>query len=96
MRKKQSDKNRWIKFSKDLRSKQPYCSVCGKKETVQIHHLLSWRNYKQYRFEPLNLVICCAGCHKWSRQSFEDNCVWASNWLMNNRPEQYQWVMEHM
>lgn len=42
------------------------CQVCKKKNhgKIQVHHLLSYRKYPQFRFDVSNGITLCIDCHK--------------------------------
>lgn len=60
------------------------CEVCGSTETLNSHHIVGRRNLR-LRWEPMNGVSLCAGCHTFRTQSFHQNPVWADVWLRENR-----------
>ena len=46
------------------------CEVCGIRQATELHHKLSqskvWKSiYPEYIHNKVNLVHCCALCHKW-------------------------------
>ncbi len=95
MRKKQSDKNKWIKFSKQLHTEFTGCSICGNSK-YDIHHILEWRYYKEYRFCKENLIPLCKSHHKLSKFAVHQNALYFVKWLQDNRPEQHRWCYERL
>ncbi len=41
------------------------CEYCGKTEYLNAHHIF-WRNNKSLRWETLNGICLCSGCHTFS------------------------------
>ncbi len=94
-KKKVSDKNKWVKFSKQLHTEFTGCAICGK-ETYDIHHLIEWKYWKEYRFDEMNLVPLCKSHHKLGKHSAHQHPFWFINWMRINRIEQFNWVMERI
>ena len=45
-----------------------YCVTCGKgplqrARQLHVHHVRSWREHPELRFDPLNGTVLCAACH---------------------------------
>ena len=40
------------------------CRICGSKENLQGHHLNSYKNYPELRYEPTNGITLCKNCHQ--------------------------------
>jgi 5-methylcytosine-specific restriction endonuclease McrA len=70
------------------------CAVCGKTEYLNAHHLIPKERFPQHQLEVINGITVCPLCHKYGSFSFHRHPLWSSNWLAQNRPEQYVWVME--
>ena len=51
------------------------CERCGARERLQWHHVYS-RRYLSLRWEPLNLVMLCAGCHLFWHHNPLDAAKW--------------------
>jgi len=98
---------RLYKFTLDLcRVKANHtCAVCGMKkgdlyngkpQKVDSHHLYS-RHFKNcpLKWDMNNLICLCTLCHKTGKKSAHKNPIWFAEWLRINRPEQYQYVLNH-
>ncbi len=94
-KKKQSDKNKWIKFSKELHTEWSGCSICGNKK-YDIHHIIEFKYWKEYRFEKMNLIPLCKSHHALGKFSAHQHPFWFCEWLKVNQPIQYTWVMSHI
>ena len=84
------------------------CEFCGKKvgdvgeggnpiKAMNAHHLQSRKNkYNPLKWDIRNAVCVCAKCHKFSPDaSFHLSPVVTINWLMKNRPERFNYVLDH-
>lgn len=74
------------------------CAVCGSTHGLNAHHLIG-RTRAKYRHDLKNSCCLC-----FSHHTFDPNLsAHQSNastlnfllWLEQNRPEQYQWLMDH-
>jgi len=72
------------------------CAICGKSEYLNAHHLLPKERYQEFRLEPINGICLCPVHHKYGKYSAHRNMIWFACWLRKHRPEQYQWVKDHM
>tara|TARA_R110002126_G_scaffold164690_2_gene312566 strand:+ start:1479 stop:1958 length:480 start_codon:yes stop_codon:yes gene_type:complete len=83
------------------------CEICGMKkgdlhnvtekpQRVEAHHIMS-RNNKDspLKFDLRNLICLCSDHHKLSKYSAHSHGIWFADWLQTNKPEQYQWVLDH-
>jgi hypothetical protein len=81
------------------------CAVCGLKggeaikgkvQKVEADHILS-RDIKDsaLKLNLLNGIPLCTYHHKFGPYSHHKNPVWFIHWLQNNRPKQFQYVLEH-
>jgi len=68
----------------------------GKIEKIDAHHLFS-RNVKNaiLKFDIRNGVAACPTCHKWGSNSFHRNPVVTMNWLLENSPSRFDFVLTH-
>lgn len=73
-----------------------HCMICGRTDFLQAHHILPKEYYHEFQFVVINGVCLCPKCHKFGKWSAHKNPVWFTEWLRKNRPEQYQWVIDHM
>lgn len=52
----------WRKLKAGL-LKDSYCSYCGSKENLQVHHIKPVREYPELFLEKDNCLVLCASCH---------------------------------
>jgi len=83
-----------MKLWGEIIHKKGKCEVCGKKENLQAHHFIGRRNLT-LRYEVRNGVLLCALHHKLGRQSAHEDPQWFNAWMMQNRPDDYNYVWEH-
>ena len=70
------------------------CQVCGCTSKPNAHHIIG-KGYAPTRYDERNLILLCSNCHKFSRlKSAHNNSVWFVNWLKENKPNQYNFVIE--
>lgn len=68
------------------------CEVCGK-EGNNPHHCVGRRNLT-LRHDPRNGVLLCSGCHTLKVQSAHQDPIWFIQWMMQNRPDDYNYLFE--
>lgn len=56
-----------------------HCQICGSKEEINAHHLWSWKEYPDKRFDVDNGITLCKKCHTLTHQKFG----WASKEKMS-------------
>jgi 5-methylcytosine-specific restriction endonuclease McrA len=79
----------WQKIANDLKAVRPACEICGGKNHLQVHHIVSKFYYKSLlRFEPANLVVVCPTHHF----VFHKNPVSTMDWYMVNRRADWEKV----
>ena len=83
------------------------CEYCGRKVgdvengkpivAMNAHHLQSRKNkYNPIKWDLHNSICVCPKCHKFScENSFHNSPVVTINWLMKNRPDRFNYVLEH-
>jgi len=56
---------KYKKWSRDIMERDNFtCQICGKRGgTLNAHHLLSFTDYAEYRYEMWNGVTVCRKCH---------------------------------
>ena len=74
------------------------CQVCGTcyKDNVKglnPMHILSKENYPQFRFDIMNGLTGCFYCHQNSKLSPHLDGFVFVHWLIKNKPEQYQYLI---
>lgn len=62
------------------------CVKCGKSERIQAAHILSKGRYQRLRFEPLNILTLCVGCHLFGAHK---DPVDFARWLESKYPGRY-------
>lgn len=90
----QSQLNHW---SKEVRQRdENKCVICGKDRYIQAHHILPKRFFRKFALEIDNGISLCPAHHCFGKFSAHMNSVWFSEWLKNNRPEQYYTALERL
>ena len=67
------------------------CEVCGKKDTLNSHHIVGRRN-RRLRWDLRNSVCVCVKHHKFGIESFHEDPLWAKEWLEDKRWEDYAYL----
>ena len=81
-KKLKSQRNKaWAELSLKMRTETPYCQKCGRKEHLQVHHLLPRKLYPQLVLEEWNLVVLCPRCHTFCRESAHKDGLAFAIWL---------------
>ena len=70
------------------------CVICGSTETLNSHHIEDKTNYA-LRFDLVNGICLCAGCHNFRKNSAHRSAVFFYEWLAKNRPAVIDYVREH-
>ena len=53
------------KFRRAVKVRDRYeCQLCGAKKRLQVHHILTYKDFPQYRTDPNNGICLCDKCHK--------------------------------
>ena len=90
----QAQLNHW---SKEVRQRDDNkCVICGKEKYIQAHHILPKRFFRNFALEIDNGISLCPAHHCFGKFSAHMNSVWFSEWLKNNRPEQYNIALERL
>jgi len=56
---------KFARWKKEIYKRDNYkCQKCGSDESICAHHILSWKDYPELRFELLNGITLCFECHK--------------------------------
>ena len=82
------------------------CAICGKKQGevdpntgkpsyINAHHIEPRATCAALRYDPMNGILLCPSCHKFGRNSAHKGMIWFITWLINNRREQYDYIMTH-
>jgi len=76
------------------------CAICGTTEGTAGHHILPKGSTPYHIATRENLIPLCQNHHRYNREI----CPHSSDpfvvdafllWLMDNRPDQYDWTVEH-
>ena len=67
------------------------CEVCGKRSTLNSHHIVGRRN-RTTRWDLKNGVCVCVKHHKFGIESFHEDPLWAKEWLEDKRWEDYAYL----
>lgn len=70
------------------------CERCGKTGVLHAHHIIGRKNIR-LKYDLRNGCLLCAGCHKLSSKSAHEDPIEFMFWLMNNRNEDYNYLIEH-
>jgi 5-methylcytosine-specific restriction endonuclease McrA len=81
-------------WSIDVRTRDGFkCSICGKSEFLNSHHVICKERFKEHQFDIQNGITLCAGCHKLGSFSAHRHALFFIWWLQSNRPEQYAYIL---
>lgn len=70
------------------------CVICSKVQYLNAHHILNKFKFPQYALELMCGISLCPQCHQFGKFAAETNAVFFGNWLLNNRKDQWDWVLE--
>jgi 5-methylcytosine-specific restriction endonuclease McrA len=93
--KKITNKTLWNNYRKENKLNHK-CEVCGKEGKTDRHHILPRHYYSGLLVCKNNIIEVCPRCHKFSSHSFHSNPVWASQWLKEHKPEQWEFIRNHI
>jgi hypothetical protein len=77
------------------------CAICGLqggechngvKQKIDAHHIEEKTTCGYLRYDPLNGIPLCVRHHKWGKDAVHNSPVFFINWLIENRPLQYNYV----
>ena len=98
---------RLLKLAKDIcrKNANETCEVCGlkkgdlykgKPQKVEAHHVMSCKNLNSpLKFDLRNLVCIDTFHHKGGRRSAHKHGLWFAKWLIEHKPENAQWIIDH-
>ncbi len=86
-------RNRADKLWSKLILSKGACEVCGRKLGLNAHHIVGRRNLT-LRYDPRNGCSLCCGCHRLYKESAHEDPIWFMAWMMQNRPEDYNYLWE--
>jgi len=50
-------------FRKEIKERDGKCILCDNKTRLECHHIKSWINHEELRFDPSNCITLCKSCH---------------------------------
>jgi 5-methylcytosine-specific restriction endonuclease McrA len=84
----------WKEIRKLHLQNQDECQACGKKSSLEVHHIIPVHVDKHLELDPSNLLTLCDRCHlvfghlsnyrSWNKNVVEDCCVYFNK--VENRP----------
>lgn len=84
----------WKEVRKLHLQNQDECQACGKKSSLEVHHIIPVHVDKNLELDPTNLLTLCDRCHlvfghlsnyrSWNENVVEDCCVYLNK--VENRP----------
>lgn len=86
----------WAELSLKLRKETPFCQKCGRKEHLQVHHLLPKKLYPQLLLEERQLVVLCPRCHTFCVGSAHKDGMAFAIWLMEALPEKFEFIRDFL
>ena len=90
------DQKRWEAKSLELRTKQPYCSICGSKKNLNVHHIIP-RECKELKFDDNNLIVLCCKHHKFNFEiSAHKNPFTFFLWLRRNDSVKFKYLSKYL
>jgi hypothetical protein len=98
LRRKISDYSRspkWSSVRKEHLKHQPVCQACGRKDDLEVHHIIPYHKNPEKELDPNNLItLCSKNCHlllghlmdykSWNENVVEDSKFLSSK--IKNRP----------
>jgi hypothetical protein len=109
-----ADGGGWMHKCDDLflaRYRGKPCEICGKThgrdDGVQVsscgHHLIFKGNCRQFRYEPMNIIVLCPYHHSHYNSEMSPHSITSTlaqkrfaDWVKMHKPKQYKWWQEHM
>jgi len=52
-----------LQFRVSIRERDEKCVLCGNTSRLEVHHIVSWIDSEEKRFDPMNCVTLCKSCH---------------------------------
>ena len=68
------------------------CVVCGKDTFIQAHHLAPKKQFPELMYEIEVGISVCPSHHVFGKANFEQNMIFAYEWLKKHRPKQFRWL----
>ncbi len=67
------------------------CEICGKVEHLNPHHIIGRKNMT-LRYDFLNGICLCVGCHIFKVKSAHQDPIWFIDWLKNKYPDRIDYL----
>jgi len=90
MVKKTTLKNKADKLVSEIVRLSGQCERCGNTNYLQCAHIVG-RNNHTLRFDLMNVLCLCAGCHRWGH----DNPIFFSEWVKEKYPARFEYLMHN-
>lgn len=74
-----------------IKDRDKFCQVCGNTNSLNAHHIVGRRN-RMLRWDLLNGVLLCAGCHTFKTKSAHQDPIWFSDWFSNKYPDRKEYI----
>ena len=109
-----ADGGGWMHKCDDLflaRYRGKPCEICGnthgRDDGVKVsscgHHLIFKGNCRQFRYEPMNIIVLCPYHHSHYNSEMSPHSITSTlaqkrfaDWVKMYKPKQYKWWQEHM
>ena len=73
-------------WSRVIRLRDKFCQRCGKTVPLAGHHIKTKGRYRSVRWNLLNGVCLCSGCHIfWIHKELTDGTEWVKKWMGSSR-----------
>jgi hypothetical protein len=81
-------------WSKAIRNRDKKCIICGSEESLNAHHILSYKLWKDIRYDLKNGITLCTKCHaKFGVNGAHETTPWKFYlWIIDNRPDIVKYV----
>lgn len=57
---------KWPEFRRQILDAQPWCSACGRTESLEVHHIKPFHLHPELELQTTNVIVLCEGptrCH---------------------------------
>ena len=80
----------WSRAVKSIAGNQ--CEICNSGKCLQSHHIIGKSN-RTLKWDVRNGCCLCANCHTLGNLSAHQDPFFFINWLIENRPADYEYLM---
>lgn len=74
-----------------LRESYSECAMCHGQFYLQVSHIYPKGTYQNLRYDPINLLPMCGGCHRWK---WHDNPGDSWRWFEKTYPQRDTYLLE--